>query len=143
MFKKSFFVNNRYLYDYIYENTKNKFVLFGYFFSSKESFCGELDDSIMKVYCTDITLCFFNPQIIVEMVSQNCILITIKYNLAHYMLILLSLFIGVFSIFVGVSFPLNIFSCILLIAVFILAYKINFNWQSKKIIDYLLNIDLN
>lgn len=140
MFKKTYSINNCFLYDYIYEHTKDKFVLFGYFFHAEEYFCGRLDNDALKVYCTDIALCFFNPMIIVEKINQNDVFITIKYNTIHYILIALSILIGTFSVLACLSFPLNILGAFILTVVILLMYKINYSWQKKKILDCLLSI---
>ncbi len=140
MFKKTYFINNHCLYDYIYNHTKERLVIFGYFLWAEKFFCGELGHNIMEVYYSDITCCFFNPKIIVEKDNQNNTVITITYNTIHYLLIMLSLLIGVFSTLVCLDSPLNIFCSFLVIAIILFFYKINFNWQKKRIMDHLFTI---
>lgn len=142
MFKKTFSINNQFLYDYICNHTEERFIFFGYFLYAKNYFYGKLDNNIIKVYCSDITLCFFNPKIIVEKNEQNNVLITITYNIIHYLLITLILFICVFSAIVCFAFPINIFCSIIAIAIILFLYKMNFYWQQKKIMDHLFSINI-
>lgn len=140
MFKKTYSIDNHYLYDYIYSHTKDKLVVFGYFLWAKEFFYGKSEHNIMNVYCSDITACFFNPKIIVKKDNQNNTLITITYNAIHYLFIMLSLIIGVFSALACFDSPLNIFCSFLVITIILFLYKLNFNWQRKRIMNHLLSI---
>lgn len=59
MYKKSLFFNGKAVYDYVYNNTKVKNIIFDYFLSPCEKFYGQLNDAEINVYCCDITLNFF------------------------------------------------------------------------------------
>ena len=66
VYKKSLFFNGKTVYDYVYNNTKVKNIVFGYFLSPSEKFYGQLNDAGINVYYSDITLNFFNPKITIK-----------------------------------------------------------------------------
>ena len=66
MYKKSLFFNGKAVYDYVYNNTKVKNIVFGYFLFPSEKFYGQLNDAEINVYYSDITLNCFNPKITIK-----------------------------------------------------------------------------
>ena len=54
MYKKSLFFNGKTVYDYVYNNTKVKNIVFGYFLFPSEKFYGQLNDAEINVYYSDI-----------------------------------------------------------------------------------------
>ena len=62
MYKKSLFFNGKTVYDYVYNNTKVKNIVFGYFLFPSEKFYGQLNDAEINVYYSDITLNFLIPK---------------------------------------------------------------------------------
>lgn len=140
MFKKTFIFENGSLYDYIYCHTKNKLVLFGYFMNPDSNYYGKIDNDIIKVYCTDIVLCFLNPIIIVRKTNNDNISITIKYNIIHYLVIISEIIICLLVSLFCLSFPLNLLLATFLILIILLFNKTNYDWQKNKILNHLYSV---
>ena len=87
MYKKSLFFNGKAVYDYVYNNTKVKNIVFGYFLSPSEKFYGQLNDAEINVYYSDITLNCFNPKITIKKDEKDNTVINVHYNSFHYFLI--------------------------------------------------------
>lgn len=108
MHKKSLFFNGKAVYDYVYNNTKVKNIVFGYFLSPSEKFYGQLNDAEINVYYSDITLNFFNPKITIKKDEKDNTVINVHYNSFHYFLIVLMLLIVTIVSIAVLNFPTNL-----------------------------------
>lgn len=133
MYKKSLFFNGKAVYDYVYNNTKVKNIIFGYFLSPCEKFYGQLNDAEINVYCCDITLNFFNPKITIKKDEKDNTVINVHYNSFRYFLIVLMLLIVTIVSIAVLNFPTNLIAAFLFYFILLLIFKINFNWQLNKI----------
>ena len=125
MYKKSLFFNGKAVYDYVYNNTKVKNIVFGYFLSPS--------DAEINVYYSDITLNFFNPKITIKKDEKDNTVINVHYNSFHYFLIVLMLLIVTIVSIAVLNFPTNLIVAFLFYFILLLIFKINFNWQLNKI----------
>ena len=130
MYKKSLFFNGKAVYDYVYNNTKVKNIVFGYFLSPSEKFYGQLNDAEINVYYSDITLNCFNPKITIK--KDNTV-INVHYNSFHYFLIVLMLLIVTIVSIPMLNFPTNLIVAFLFDFILLLIFKIIFNCQLNKI----------
>lgn len=133
MYKKSLFFNGKAVYDYVYNNTKVKNIVFGYFLSPSEKFYGQLNDAEINVYYSDITLNCFNPKITIKKDEKDNTVINVHYNSFHYFLIVLMLLIATIVSIAGLNFPTNLIVAFLFDFILLFIFKINFNWQLNKI----------
>ena len=105
MYKKSLFFNGKAVYDYVYNNTKVKNIVFGYYFLfPSEKFYGQFNDAEINVYYSDITLNCFNPKITIKKDEKDNTVINVHYNSFHYFLIVLMLLIATIVSIAGLNF---------------------------------------
>ena len=133
MYKKSLFFSGKAVYDYVYDNTKVKNNVFGYFLSPSEKFYGQLNDAEINVYYSDITLNFFNPKITIKKDEKDNTVINVHYNSFHYFLIVLMLLIVTIVSIPVLNFPTNLIVAFLFDFILLLIFKIIFNCQLKII----------
>lgn len=133
MYKKSLFFNGKAVYDYVYNNTKVKNIVFGYFLFPSEKFYGQLNDAEINVYYSDITLNCFNPKITIKKDEKDNTVINVHYNSFHYFLIVLMLLIVTIVSIPVLNFPTNLILAFLFDFILLLIFKIIFNWQLNKI----------
>lgn len=133
MYKKSLFFNGKAVYDYVYDNTKVKNIVFGYFLSPSEKFYGQLNDAEINVYYSDITLNCFNPKITIKKDEKDNTVINVHYNSFHYFLIVLMLLIVTIVSIPMLNFPTNLIVAFLFDFILLLIFKIIFNCQLNKI----------
>ena len=113
MYKKSLFFNGKAVYDYVYNNTKVKNIVFGYFLSPSEKFYGQLNDAEINVYAF-----YESPYSITSF---------------HYFLIVLMLLIVTIVSIPMLNFPTNLIVAFLFDFILLLIFKIIFNCQLNKI----------
>lgn len=124
MYKKSLFFNGKAVYDYVYDNTKVKNIVFGYFLSPSEKFYGQLNDAEINVYYSDITLNFFNPKITIKKDEKDNTVINVHYNSFHYFLMVLMLLIVTIISIAVLNFPTNLIVAFLFILFYCLYLKL-------------------
>ncbi len=138
IFEKKKVYNDLFLYDYILKNTVEKKISFGYFIYRESAFYGKTMNNEMKIYCSDIVLCLLNPLIVVKITNNNTS-ITVKYNILHYLAMLLQIILCLFFTLYIIESNISIFVSVLIIFLNILIYKINFELRFKQI-DNCLNL---
>ena len=108
MYKKSLFFNGKSVYENVYNKTKVKNIVFGYFLFPSEKFYGQLNDAEINVYYSDITLNCFNPKITIKKDEKDNTVINVHYNSFHYFLIVLMLLIVTIVSIPVLNFPTNL-----------------------------------
>ena len=139
MFKKEYVFDKPNFYENVFQNTEEKRVHFGYFFTSGEKrFRGVEKENELRIYCTDYLFQGLNPLIKIKKNADNTTKVAITYNVFQWMLICLeALCFAVFLPLLWLSFDWILFVFIL-VAILCFCLNILFlNMRSKRIIELM------